>query len=322
MQKSKVYFEYDIETFRLTGRRNIDQPAFNWVQIDQLFLTNIISGTRKWHDYAFIDNDVFEIPVDLDLTYLSHLNSDIWPEITHLDFFWSKFSWLPIDAPKIEPDDWDLFWKLWNERNKPVIRADYPNDPDWNGICCYTNPDLLKNPIKKVQLMTHYAEDWIKYFPKMFDRIFNVVPHKYIERVIIWQNIDEINPHFDPDHFIYPWPNTLRIMLWDSNDDDTFYMTKWPKRSDVFTKEKIQNNKFQNNDLLYGIDSKHAPMENREYIKLKDLDTNTFVINNGMFLHGADLAKPKLILVVKGAPDITNWFKILKRSYNKYKNIL
>jgi hypothetical protein len=49
-------------------------------------------------------------------------------------------------------------------------------------------------------------------------------------------------------------------------------------------------------------------------------DTNTFVFNNGAFLHGADLAKPKIIMAIKGRPRVHEWLAALERSYSKYKD--
>jgi hypothetical protein len=43
------------------------------------------------------------------------------------------------------------------------------------------------------------------------------------------------------------------------------------------------------------------------------------VFNNGAFMHGADLAKPKIIMAVKGRPKINEWLKALEPSYEKYK---
>lgn len=69
----------------------------------------------------------------------------------------------------------------------------------------------------------------------------------------------------------------------------------------------------------YGVSGNRIPKEKRTYVDLPP-DTNTFVFNNGAFMHGADLAKPKIIMAVKGRPKINEWLKALEPHYAKYES--
>jgi hypothetical protein len=62
-------------------------------------------------------------------------------------------------------------------------------------------------------------------------------------------------------------------------------------------------------------------MDKRMYVNLPP-DTNTFLFNNGAFIHGADLAKPKIIMAIKGDIDTTKLLRYLESSYNKYKDYI
>lgn len=52
----------------------------------------------------------------------------------------------PIDLPLIQPDDWDIFWDIWNTHSAPLIKvkkntdislAEVGSDNIWTGIDIY-----------------------------------------------------------------------------------------------------------------------------------------------------------------------------------------
>jgi hypothetical protein len=104
-------------------------------------------------------------------------------------------------------------------------------------------------------------------------------------------------------------------MIWDTNDGPTFWISRWPERTADYDPKPIT----VRTGAAYGVSAERVPMKNRTYVELPP-DTNTFVFNNGAFMHGADLAKPKIIMAVKGRPKITEWLKALEPSYEKYKD--
>ena len=220
----------------------------------------LLNGTRDWRRMARVANRVIDIDPAVDLRFLSHISPQAWPEIRLVDAKWSRVPYVPLAIPKIEPDDWNLFWDLWKAKNADITRG-LNETQYWKGLCCWLNPDI------------------------------------------------------DPDAVIYPWPDSLRVMIWDTNDGPTFWMSKWPERGEAFN-PPIINVRTKGS---YGIKADRIPQDQRTYVKLP-ADTNTFVFNNGAFLHGADLAKPKIIMAIKGRPKVFEWLQALEASYTKYQN--
>jgi hypothetical protein len=312
-----LWVEIDPDTLRLTGKTQL-VPAHtennpNWVTADPSIAVMLSNGTKKFEDYALINGRIVEVPAELDLAFLTHISPQAWPELAAIDHKWTSVPWLPLDIPRIEPDDWDLFWKLWNEKNADITRANPQESQYWKGLCCWLNPTIDHT---KFNYSNTVVDDWSQHFPRMFEQIKNCLPFFSLEKIVLWSNVNTVNPHFDPDAVIYPWPDSLRIMLWDTNDRPTFYVNKWPARSEDFNPPPVT---VRTGGKGYGIKSDRVPQDKRMYVDLPT-DTNTFVFNNGAFLHGADLAKPKIIMAVKGRPNIYKWLKALEASYKKYKD--
>jgi len=314
-----LWAEINPNTLRLTGKTQL-VPAHtennpNWVTLDQSIAVMLSNGTKSFEDYALINGRIVEVPPELDLAFLTHISPQAWPELAAIDHTWTNVPWLPLDIPRIEPDDWDLFWKLWNEKNADITRANPQESQYWKGLCCWLNPSIDHT---KFNYSNTVVDDWSQHFPKMFEQIKTCLPFFSLEKIVLWSNINTVNPHFDPDAVIYPWPDSLRIMLWDTNERPTFYMNKWPKRSEDFDPPPVT---VRTGGKGYGIKSDRVSQDKRMYVDLP-ADTNTFVFNNGAFLHGADLARPKIIMAVKGRPNIYKWLKALESSYKKYKDII
>jgi hypothetical protein len=318
-----TWVEANPNTLRLTGNYQRlasgtlpEQGTDNLVAIqDPAVALMLLNGTKHWNLFAKLGTRIAEVPEDLDLAFLSHISPKAWPEITTIDHKWTSVPWLPLDIPRIEPDDWDLFWKLWHEKNDDITRGKPKESQYWKGLCCWLNPAIDHT---KFNYSNTVVDDWSMHFPKMFEQIRNCLPFYSIEKIVLWSNINEVNPHFDPDAVIYPFPDSLRIMLWDTNEEGTFYMNKWPERSEEFNPPPVT---VRSGGTGYGIKSNRVPEEKRMYVNLPP-DSNTFVFNNGAFLHGARLAKPKIIMAIKGRPDIYKWLKALESSYNKYKDYI
>jgi hypothetical protein len=319
--KVTLWAKVNKESLRLTGEHKFvkQQETSNldndWVQLDRSVAVMLTNNTKPWNLFAKLGAQVIEVPEDIDLNFLTHVSPDAWPEILTIDHKWTGISWTPLDVPKIEPDNWDLFWELWNAKHKVVGRPDIEGQNYWEGLCIWLHPNIDPNTFNYSGTA---IDDWSKHFPKMFEQIKNSMPFTYIEKIVLWKNVKEVHAHFDPDKVVYPFPDSLRVMLWDTNTEPTFYMTKWPARSETYNPTPVTERKGSRG---YGIKPLVPPLEQRRYVKLPE-DTNTFLFNNGAFIHGADFAQPKIIMAIKGNPDIYKWLKSLESSYNKYKDII
>jgi hypothetical protein len=209
-----------------------------------------------------------------------------------------------VPVPRIEPDDWDLFWKLWE--NSKRVSVNY--NEVWNNICIWSNPNLSKHQLETEYPIIKYEniQDWSGHFPKMFKSIAEAMPFETIDKIVIASNTKEVPLHIDAIKKFYPWPNALRVMLWDTNEKSTFYLSKW--QDSMYDCPVIDSNKPALNKLYY-----QQKIEERDkiYVDLPE-ESNTFVYSNGEYLHGADLAKPKIILIVWGTPDKKKWIERLK----------
>jgi hypothetical protein len=221
------------------------------------------------------------------------------PEILEVDEKLTNIPWLTVPVPRIEPDDWDLFWKLWNDFK---FKSEKYNDI-WDTICIWANPNLTDE-----QLKTEYPImkrdricDWSVHFPNMFKQINQAMPFLSIDKITIASNVKEVPLHIDAIKKFHPWPNAMRVMLWDTNEKPTFYLSKW--QEEMYEAPIIKSNTPALNQLYYFQKIKN---EDKIYIDLPK-ESNTFVYSNGEFLHGADLAKSKIILIIWGTPDPIKW---------------
>lgn len=200
----------------------------------------------------------------------------------------------PVDLPKIEPDSWEMFWKIWEAdsrmyvRLKPDAAGNNTQHPGWNGLIWN-----FEIPGKKPGTMWDVsAKNYKLVFPKWYEQLQSL-PFK-LHRIQMLSNYQAIIPHRDgqiyTDHL--PFACDLRTMLVDENTTPSFW---------VSTTRQEPIDKF--------------------YVKLPN-DTNTFVFNNPKTFHGADYhGKRKIILTyVFDELDENKWQQMLLNSWEKYRD--
>jgi hypothetical protein len=62
------------------------------------------------------------------------------PEILEIDPKLTNIPWLTVPVNRIEPDDWDVFWKLWE---KCKFKSGKYNEV-WESVCIWSNPNLTE----------------------------------------------------------------------------------------------------------------------------------------------------------------------------------
>jgi len=218
----------------------------------------------------------------------------ICPEILEIDSILTNIPYIVLPISKIEPDDWNLFWDLWNKEKSIMGKSAV-----WESVGIWSSKEYGQDAIHKD--FPYGINDWSDYFPNMFERIRSAMPFNRIDNIRLSMNIKDVPPHLDPYPTMYPWPNSLRVMLWDTNEMPTFYMLPWTKES-FFQPPITKIDVIPHQTYIL----EHIPQEDKIYVNLPK-DSNTFVMSNGEFLHGADLVKPKIILIVQGIPDVDKW---------------
>ena len=198
-----IWAEFNKNTMRATGQYQFLPPGqlvstvqdTVWLQLDYMTALALFSGTRSWAEMAMVNNRAVAVDPSVDLRFLSHISPNAWPEIALVDSFWSQVPYVPLNIPRVEPDDWDLFWKLWNEKQSDITRG-LNETQYWRGLCCWLNPSIDSS---KFNYSNTVVDDWSGHFPRMFKTIQECLPWYSMEKVVLWSNINEVDPHFDPD---------------------------------------------------------------------------------------------------------------------------
>jgi hypothetical protein len=234
-----------------------------------------------------------------DTRFLQRFCSDtvapVCPTITEIDAELTNIPWMAIPNTIVVPDDRDLFFSKW-EKSKTIMGA----TALWDSLCIWKNPDIADDKVMHAEF-PYIVEDWSAEFPMMIAQIRTLMPFSTLNNIVLCSNIKTIPPHMDVCQTYYPWPNSLRVMIWDTNDKPTFYCLPWPDSS--YAQPPLKSlEPALNQNIILG----HIPNKDKIYVDLPP-DSNTFVFSNGEFLHGADLAKPKIIMLIHGTPDVDVW---------------
>jgi hypothetical protein len=115
--------------------------------------------------------------------FTNGIDTPFCPEILEVDEKLTNIPWLTVPVPRIEPDDWDLFWQLWQSfKNKS---AKY--DQIWDTVCIWSNPNLTDEQLKTEYpiISKERLYDWSKHFPNMFKQINEAMPFLSIDKITI-----------------------------------------------------------------------------------------------------------------------------------------
>lgn len=218
---------------------------------------------------------------------------------------------LPLALPRIEPDSWENFWRIWNEEKDRVWRNHIDrgavgnvnpsmDHTQWDGMSIYELPELYKEGAWGSKI----CQPMIDANPNFIKTILEILPFVKTRSIRLWSAHTTIPLHYDGNMPAsldgkMQFPTEIRIMLNDKNPQETFWLAN-------ASKFKPHTN----------VDAEH-----RLYVKLPN-DTNTFAWNNETFLHAADFdpAFRKILVVVKGWVDVERLEELLDRSIEKYPN--
>jgi hypothetical protein len=123
----------------------------------------------------------------------------------------------PIAFPKIVPNDWDRWWKLWTTEativTKP-IKTHNKTGGAWVGLNVYVKPGL-----NSIEETSYDIKDVIcpELFPSLFDNLDSFPMDISVMQVVSSRCTS-------PPHADYPTPRiSMRSMIYDNNFTPTFY---------------------------------------------------------------------------------------------------
>lgn len=128
----------------------------------------------------------------------------------------------PLDLPKIEPDDWNEFWDIWDNHSdwlvKKVMNNQYSLSPIGNKML-WTGLDIYKHPARHPTYRAPFY-DISKRLPKLYDFLENFNPNIWCARLI--QSHVDIDSHTDDDKDIWG----IRAMFHYTDNEPQWYFTK------------------------------------------------------------------------------------------------
>lgn len=147
-----------------------------------------------------------------------------------------------LDIPKIEPDNWNLWWELWNLNKKPVKKIEQNHNKsfvEWEGFEIFR-----KDTVEPTTLYDFYYFNLEKYFPKMFLSISKLP--LTVKNIIAVSSKNFVLPHtdFNKKNFY-----SIRCMLFNNNLNSTFYYYKNYKK--VYQELPNTSNTWIYNDSIY-----------------------------------------------------------------------
>lgn len=169
-----------------------------------------------------------------------------------------KLVWTTLDAPRIEPKDWDLFWNAWNQHagSSHIVKS----DPAGNRASDSSKQiDFFKglNIYAKTQNLlddNHWQVPYLNYkeiFPNVVEDLEAAFPWAEIVFCRLWMSNQPIPWHRDHS----TEPGALRAMIYNENKKPTFKV--WHPRAGT------------------------------NYVDLPE-ESNSFIYNNSTCMHGSD----------------------------------
>lgn len=199
--------------------------------------------------------------------------------------------WTVLDAPLIQPNDWDFFWAQWNKyagashivKSDPAgnVASDNSKKIDFfKGLNIYAkHPDMLKDNHWEVPFL-----DYKEIFPNVIDDLHAAVPWAEIQFCRLWMSNQPIPFHRDHTKEDV----AIRAMIYNENPKGTFKVFK----------------------AGAGVNYVELPKE-----------TNMFAYNNAKCLHGSDREEGVnkiILLTIHKALDKEQMIEHFMRSAEKY----
>lgn len=192
----------------------------------------------------------------------------------------------PLDLPKIEPDNWDVFWDIWDRNAQPLVKVGRNASTSTAPIGCksiWLGFDIIKKNFGHTAWEAPFY-DISAELPNFFTSIQDLdFPLMYRARLLM--SVRDINAHTDDDKDVWH----TRSFIHYTSDKPQWYFT------------------------LPG-----DPKGPRTYIDMPT-DTNWFAYNDKHCWHGTDFDANNKKILLQIYCDMTP-DDLIKRSQEKYKD--
>lgn len=161
---------------------------------------------------------------------------------------------LPIDYPKLLPDDWDKWWSIWNSFSKPLEKTgNTPNSRP--GL--HVGFDVHRSNVFSPNYSAPYL-DLSKLYPSLFEQIMSLPINIYGARFV------KSNGNFPPhiDNFVPSW--SLRNMFYCNDPEPQWYYTDRNDNNIQYLKLPDETNWWAYRDGII----KHGTTYREEYPKI------------------------------------------------------
>jgi hypothetical protein len=189
----------------------------------------------------------------------------------------------PIIFPKVVPNNWDEWGKVWNKYKQFSSKLQSTKNTGqvfWIGFDIY-----VKDGIDATDIVKYKCENvnCPELFNSLFDNLDKLPVDLYVVRVL--QSLAPVSAH--SDYSTDSGNHSLRSMLYDNNPKETWW--------------------YKNDN------------SNKQYLKLPE-DTNTWWYSDTKVKHGTDYVTgyQKQLIMYRGAPKETEMSALLEKSMNKY----
>lgn len=192
----------------------------------------------------------------------------------------------PIDLPNIEPDNWDVFWKLWEENAKPLVKNSMNTDTSYakvNDGSVWIGMDVFRREWG----LTHWQANYVDISETLpnFYRSLEGLSFDKMYRVRLISNVIPVPAHTD-DNFDR-W--SMRYLFYNENVKPIWYFTPPGKEN----------------------------KNNRTYFTIHP-ETNWFAYNDKYCWHGSDhdQVHKKILMQIYYYGDGSD---LVRRGIEKYK---
>jgi hypothetical protein len=151
----------------------------------------------------------------------------------------------PVNLPKLEPDDWDVFWNIWNTHSNFALKTAI-NQIDsksplgsknvWRGL------DIFKKPIGNTSWTCPYV-DISSTLPQMYKSILQL-NIKSLYRVRLLQSLCDISSHTDDNKDCW----NIRGYLHYTDTKSQWYFTKPSSKERTYARLPSNVHWFSYND--------------------------------------------------------------------------